>query len=81
MVEIDHQGVEVGRVRIGRGDINRERAALFGAVIALQLAALGSHQGRFPAGFLHGVPRAGQLHLLHAVGQQKSDFLTGNIVS
>ncbi|CAH0317617.1 hypothetical protein SRABI128_04744 [Microbacterium sp. Bi128] len=76
----DDQGVEIGGVGPPHGDVDGEPLPLFGAVIALQLSALRRDQGWHTAGFLDGIPRAGQLHLLHTVRQQERDFLAGKIV-
>ncbi|MCY1375868.1 hypothetical protein D9M69_633140 [compost metagenome] len=76
----DDQRVEIRGIGLRHRDVDVEGLAFFGAVVTLQLSGLGRHQRGLAAGFLHGIPRAGELHLFHAVGQQERNLLACNIV-
>ena len=70
-----HQAVVARGVGRRRGVVDRERVALVEVVEALDVAGLERDQLRRAAGVLDGLPRIGQLHLLHAVGGEERDRL------
>ena len=65
---------------VRHGEVHVEGIALLRALEALDLATGGSHQGWHSSGVLHGLPGAGELNLLDAVGQQECDLLAFNAV-